>query len=349
MRNVFAAALGVMLVGGLGAHALGLLGAEANATPALLGPRLLGADKSGVAPSIALAAQGLVNPPAVEDVEEMCALLLGCSDVPLAVPGQDLGECVRTLWRELSVPDAVKFSIPLRECGLRADSCKELRECALRGASADVCNGRGNDKQMSFCDGDGRVVTCNKGKLVQVRDCPRFGEQCAARSGNATCFLGTCPPEVPADGTPVCSANGQKIFVCDGGKLLSFDCGGFGLTCTKGTDGKPTCAAEKSPSCQKDLHKCDGDDHVGCVGGHEIRVQCAKAGLKCVAAPNKETVGACAGPTTGDGAACNSGLASRCVGNTVQYCAGGKTRNFFCKGLGFSKCVGGPGAAHCAL
>ena len=89
------------------------------------------------------------------------------------------------------------------------------------------------------------------------------------------------------------------------------------------------------------------DDIV--IGGHEIRVQCAKAGLKCVAAPNKETVGACAGPTTGDGAACNSGLASRCVGNNVQYCAGGKTRNFFCKSLGFSKCVGGPGQAHCAL
>lgn len=348
MRHSTATALGFVFTGIVALAAAGLGGGDAGATPALLGPKLLGATDGGIAPSIALATQGLVKPPAIEDVEEMCALLIGCNDVPLPIPSQDLGECVRTLWRELAVPEAVKFSISLRECGLGSNSCKALRECALHGVTGDVCAGRGMDKQMSYCDGDGRALTCNKGKLVQVRNCPRFGEQCAAKNGQSTCFLGSCPPDVPADGTPVCSGNGAKIFVCDGGKLLSFDCGGFGLTCTKGPDGKPTCASEKTPACEKDAKRCDGDDHVGCVGGHEVRVQCGKSGMKCAEVATKDSVGTCTAPTAGDGAAC-SGQPSRCVGNNVQYCAGGKTRSFFCKGLGFAKCVGGPGQARCSL
>ena len=260
MRNILAGCLGSALALGLAVHGLGLLGGEAYGAPLVGGARTLGAMDGGVAPAIGLAGQGLVKPPAVEDIEEMCALLIGCPDVPLSVPSQDLGECVRTLWKDLSLPEAVKFSIPLRECGLRADSCKELRECGLRGAAPDICNGRGTDKTMSFCDGDGRAVTCARGKLVQVRDCPRFGEQCAAKSGGATCTLGSCPSDVPSDGTPVCSKNKAKTLVCDSGKLLSFDCGAFGLTCTAGSDSKPTCASEATPSCEKDLHKCDGDD-----------------------------------------------------------------------------------------
>ena len=348
MRNVLAGFLGTALAVGLAVQGIGLLTVgDAKGAALVGGGHPLGAIDGGVAPAIALAGQGLVKPPAVEDIEEMCALLIGCPDVPLSVPSQDLGECVRALWKELSTPDAVKFSIPLRECGLRADSCKELRECGLRGASADVCNGRGQDKTMSFCDADGRAVTCSKGKLVQVRDCPRFGEQCAAKSGGSTCTLGPCPADIPADGTPVCSKNKAKTLVCDSGKLLSFDCGAFGLTCTAGPDGKPTCASEASPACEKDLHKCDGDDHVGCVGGHEVRVQCGKSSMKCLTAATKDSIGVCQPPEPDS--ACPPGTPSKCVGNNVQYCAGGKARNFFCKGLGFSKCTGGPGQAHCAL
>jgi hypothetical protein len=345
MRNVFAGVLGLGLAGGLVAHGIALAGGSP-----LLAPRVLSAVDGGIAPAISLAGKGVVQPPAIEDIEEMCALLIGCPDVPLSVPSQDLGECVKMLWSQLAHPDAVKFSIPLRECGLRADSCKELRECGLRGASPDSCQGRGMDRTMSFCDGDGRALTCSKGKLVQVRDCPRFGEQCAAKGGTSTCYLGTCPPEVPNDGTPVCSGNGHKIFVCDAGKLLSFDCGAFGLACVKGPDDKPTCAPPTA-SCGKDHKKCDGDDFVGCVGGHEVKVECGKLGMKCAEKPGKDTIGGCVPPPGGGadgGAPCAANFQSKCVGNNVQYCVGGRTRSFFCKGLGFAKCVGGPGQAHCA-
>jgi hypothetical protein len=341
MRNLLAGVLGLLLAGGILANGAGLAGAQG-----LTGAgSVLGAVEGGVAPAVALAGQGLVLPPTIEDVEEMCALLLGCPGIPLSPPKTDFGECVRTVWASMSQPDAVKFSIPLRECGLQSDSCKELRECALRGAAPDGCKGRGKDKAVGFCDNDGRAVTCYKEKIVQVRDCPRYGEQCAAREGQSTCILGACPADVPSDGTPVCSANGLKIFQCDQGKLVSLDCTAFGLACVKDPDGKPTCAAASTPACTKGLARCDGDDHAGCVGGHEVKVQCGKAGMKCTTAPDATTNGVCTAPPI-DGGTCTPGPA-KCNGNNIDYCVAGKQRSFFCKGLGFSKCNSKNGQVSC--
>lgn len=340
MRNVLAGLLGLLLAGGLVAHGAGLADARG-----LAAPTVIPAVEGGIAPAVALAGQGLVLPPAIEDIEEMCALLLGCTDVPLMAPKKDFGECVTHLQGVLSSPDALKFSVPLRECGMQSNSCKELRECALRGASADVCKGRGKGKAVGFCDNDGRALTCYNEKLVQVRDCPRYGEQCSARDGNSTCTLGDCPSDIPPDGTPVCSGNNQKIFSCDRGKLVSLDCSAFGLSCIK-DDGKPTCAAASAPVCAKGTaDKCASDDHVSCVSGHEVKVQCSKANLKC-ASSSDPSLGVCSAPPI-DGGTCDPKAPAKCNGNSIEYCVGGKTRSFFCKGLGFAKCGGKPGQVSC--
>ena len=345
MRNLLAAVLGLALGGGLLAYGAGLAGAQ-GLTPS---SPVVSAIKGGVAPAVALAAQGLVVPPAVEDVEEMCAFLIGCPDIPLPVPRQDVGECVQHFIHGMTSPEAVKFSLPLRECGLQANSCKELRECAQRGVQPSICKDRGADKPISFCDTEGRVVNCYKGKLMQVRDCPRYGEQCAARDGSAACVLGSCPAEVPSDGTPVCSANGQKVFQCDRGKLVSLDCTAFGLACVKDPEGKPACAPPSTTACAtKGTTRCEGEDAIGCVGGHEVHVQCGKSGMKCAEKPGKDTYGVCAAPAA-DGGSCTPDSPSKCNGSTVQYCLAGAQRSFFCKGLGFDKCLGGPGKVHCAL
>jgi hypothetical protein len=341
MRNLLASILGLLLAGGLVAHGAGFADAHGLAQPTIF-PAVEG----GIAPAVAMANKGLLVPPAIEDIEEMCALLLGCPDVPLVAPKSDFGECVNAIQTTLSSPDGLKFSVPLRECGMQSDSCKELRECALRGASPDICKGRGKGKPVGLCDDEGRAVTCYNEKLVQLRDCPRFGEQCSARQGQSTCTLGDCPSDVPPDGTPVCSGNKQKIFSCDRGKLLSMDCSAFGLSCVM-FDGKPTCAASEAPTCDvKDAPKCSGDDHVSCISGHEVKVQCGKAGLKCASSPDKNTVGSCTMPAS-DGGACNPKTAAKCNGNSIEYCIGGKTRTFFCKALGFSRCGGKPGQISC--
>lgn len=349
MRKALAVLLGLGLAVGLGVNGVGLAGARGVSGLQAVGPTLgLAAVEGGVAPAVALAGQGLVVPPSVEDIEEMCALLLGCPDVPLSPPKRDFGECVSTVLASLSSPEAVKFSIPLRECGLQSSSCKELRECATRGASADVCKGRGKGKALGFCDNDGRAVTCFNEKLVQVRDCPRYGEQCSARDGNSTCTLGDCPGDVPSDGTPVCSGNGQKIFSCDRGKLVSLDCSAFGLSCVK-DDGKPTCAPAASAACSgKGPGSCSGSDHVSCLGGHELRVQCGKASLGCAGTPDAGSFGVCTAPAS-DAGTCDPKSPSRCNGGRIEYCVGGHTRSYFCKGLGFTKCAGKPGQVSCQL
>lgn len=333
--------MGLALASGILASGAGLAGAHGlTLAPALQ------AVEGGIAPAVALANQGLVVPPAVEDIEEMCALLLGCPDVPLVPPKRDFGECVNYLQSTLSSADGLKFSVPLRECGLQSNSCKKLRECALRGADPTICKGRGKGKAIGFCDDDGRAVTCYNEKLVQLRDCPRFGEQCSARQGQSTCTLGDCPSDIPPDGTPVCSANGQKIFSCDRGKLISMDCSAFGLSCIK-HDGKPTCGAGAAPTCDsKTAARCSDEDHVSCVSGHEVRVQCGKSGLKCASHSGKDTVGSCSTPTS-DGGTCNPKSAAKCNGSSIEYCIGGRTRSFFCKALGFTGCGGKKGQVTC--
>jgi hypothetical protein len=311
------------------------------------GTTILAAVDGGITPSITLAGQGLVVPPSLDDVDFMCSLLLGCSDVPLQLSVVDHGDCVRWVSKSLSEPAAIKWSITMRECGLQSNSCSELRTCATRGAASNACDGRGIGKAVGFCDGDGRALQCKDSKLTQVRDCPRVGEQCAAREGTSTCTLGSCPSEVPSDGTPVCSKNGQKVFSCDKGKLVSFDCTAFGLTCIT-DNGKPACASEKTTACTN-TDKCDGDNYVGCVSGHEVKVQCDKAGMKCASSQGSSSVGSCDASALA-GAACDpSTFKSQCVGgNSVEYCVGGHKRTYFCKGSGFSKCTGGSGSAHCS-
>ena len=124
----------------------------------------------------------------------MCALLTACDRLPLPsglVPHDFVG-CTRALHAELASPAAVTFSLTLRECGLRASSCGELRSCALRGAKVDVCAGRGKAGPVDMCDGDGRAITCNAERVTLVRDCPRGGEQCVVQEGHAVCALGSC-------------------------------------------------------------------------------------------------------------------------------------------------------------
>jgi len=95
-----------------------------------------------------------VVPPALDDVEHMCALLTGCDRLPLPsglVP-RDFVSCVRSTYEELASGKAVTYSLTLKECGLKASSCGELRTCALRGAKAETCTGRGKAGAVVFVD-----------------------------------------------------------------------------------------------------------------------------------------------------------------------------------------------------
>jgi hypothetical protein len=302
------------------------------------------ADPPGPGPSLAERGRlGRVVPPVIDDVEQVCALLTSCDRLPIPagiVPG-DFAACVKMLAGQLASPSAIAYSLLIRECGLRANSCSELRTCGLRGASPEACTGRGKDAVAGYCDIDGRALRCWHEKVVGVRDCPRGGEQCSVREGQAACSLGPCPKEVPEGAPATCSASGTRILKCEHGVLTSLDCSAFGLICSAGA-GEAACASPTA-ACSGDARRCEGEVAVSCLAGHEVRVDCAAGGLAC--GGSGKSVGACTAPAAGP--ACDPAAAARCEGATIRYCDAGRPRAYLCKSLGFSRCISDANGARC--
>lgn len=303
---------------------------------------------AGVPAYIAAAGQGLVTPPDIEDVEHMCALLTSCDKLPF--PPQSLpnseSSCVQAFMNELTSPEALTFSLTVRECGLRANSCSELRACALRGAKSDACSGRGQSGVVSICDLDGRAIDCLHEQVIRVRDCPRGGEQCIVREGSAACALGPCSSENKEGAAASCSASGTRVLQCDHGKLVSLDCGAFGLKC--GVEAGKTRCEPSTPTCASTGKRCDGNVSVGCLHNHEVRVDCGAAGLTCNASPGSQPVGACVAPPPAAATdKCDPKDPPKCDGATIKYCFAGRKRSYFCKSLGFDKCAKDGNTVHC--
>jgi hypothetical protein len=299
--------------------------------------------------AVSLGSRGEVSPPALEDLEDMCALLTACENLPLppSLVPTDFATCVRTMAQEMTSPSEVSFSLTFRECGLASNSCVELRACALRGARSDVCVGRGKQTAVGYCDIDGRAVSCWHERVLGVRDCPRGGEQCSVRDGQADCSLGPCPADIKEGAPPQCSASGTRIVHCDKGRLLSLDCAAFGLRCASAPDGgAPGCAPATAP-CVTGSKRCEGNVSVACFNGHEVRVDCSRAGLVCGGGAGSTAVGACSSPPATTGA-CDPSSPGHCDGANVKYCFAGKSRSYLCKSLGLPRCVADARGARCA-
>jgi hypothetical protein len=321
-------------------------GHSAEAAP----PRQQGqqAADAGVPVYIAAASQGQVTPPDLEDVEHMCALLTSCDKLPFAASmlPTSVPSCVQSFMNVLTSPEAVKFSLTIRDCGLQANSCAELRSCALREAAPDACVGRGKSGPVGICDLDGRAINCFHEKIVGVRDCPRGGEQCVVREGQAECALGPCTGENKEGAPPTCSASGMRVLQCDHGKLASLDCAAFGLRCSV-ADGHPGCSPPTA-TCSGAAKRCEGNVSVGCMHGHEVRVDCGASGLTCNPTPGSLPVGACVAPPPAAAAErCDPKEAARCDGASIRYCFAGRKRSYFCKSLGFNACLKDGNAIRC--
>ena len=341
------------IVAGIGGLAVGSMVMIASVTAGAQSPGNGAASSTtsadGGSPSYIIAAgRGLVTPPDVEDVEHMCALLTSCEKLPFPpqmIPS-NLAACVNAMSQDLSSPNAVKFSLTIRECGLRANSCSELRNCALRGAKMNACEGRGKSGAVGICDLDGRAISCWHEQVLGVRDCPRGGEQCVVREGNATCALGPCTGENKEGSPASCSASGTRILQCEHGKLQSLDCAAFGLKCVM-ENGVAGCAPATA-TCANGAKRCEGNVSVGCVHGHEVRVDCGAAGLSCNGVPGAATVGACVAPPAAQAAdKCDTNANAKCDGATIKYCYAGKKRSYLCKSLAFDKCVVEGKGARC--
>jgi hypothetical protein len=314
------------------------------------GPVDAGAVAPGPVASIASNAQrSQVVPPDVSAVERMCALLTSCDRLPIpsSLVPDDFATCVKKMSEDMTSATAVNFSLTIRECGLQSDSCASLRACALHGANPDACVGRGKQGVVSFCDVDGRALTCWHDQTLAVRDCPRGGEQCLVQGGQATCSLGSCPSTIADGDKPRCSGSGTHLLHCENGKLASLDCAAFGLRCAVGPDGAAGCATN-GPPCAAGSSRCDGTVAVGCFNGHEVKVECSAAGLACNQAAGAGTpVGACVASTLPSGG-CDPNDRARCDDAVIKYCASGRPRAYSCKSAGFGRCEGSKTGLHCA-
>jgi hypothetical protein len=319
-------------------------------TPALPAPSAASATPAPPSsPLIDRGRQGRVVPPAIEDVEQVCALLTSCDRLPIpaSMVPTDFAACVRTIGAQLASPSAVAFSLLVRECGLTANSCAELRTCGLRGASATACKGRGKDNPAGYCDIDGRALSCWHERVAGVRDCPRGGEQCSVREGQSACSLGPCPAGMTEGAAPVCSASGTRILRCEHGVMTSLDCAAFGLICGSGASG--AACAPPTAACTGTSRRCDSDTAVSCHDGHEVRVECGAAGMSCNPVDQgARAIGSCTAPPPAAGAAgCDPEARARCDGATLRYCSAGRPRAFPCKALGFTRCVSDANGARC--
>lgn len=348
MRRVLGELGELGAAGGVGISLLLALASAGSAERMAEGAGGTQPDGGALSSFVARGQRGEVAPPDVDDVEHMCALLLSCDRLPIP-PGNippDFPACVRHFTEEMTSASAVQSPLTLRECGLQASSCASLRLCALHGADALACSGRGRNGPAGFCDVDGRAITCFHEQTVAVRDCERGGEQCMTTEGEARCTLGPCPGTVKDGDKPQCSASGTHKLQCERGKLLSLDCAAFGLRCTTGADGAAACATH-GPACTGTDKRCDGTTAVGCFNGYEVRVDCAAAGLGCAATAGSSAVGACTQPAPAAGAACDPNEKPRCEGASLKYCYRGRPRSYFCKALGFDRCD--PKTVRCAL
>jgi hypothetical protein len=306
-------------------------------------------DGAAPSPLVARAQHGEVAAPGIDEVEHMCALLTSCDKLPIpaALFPSDFQACVKKMTEDMTSPAAVNFSLTMRECGLQADSCSSLRACALHGASPESCVARGRQGVVGFCDPDGRALTCWHDEVLAVRDCTRGGEQCTVVDGEATCILGPCVGGGKDAEKSRCSASGTHLLHCEKGKLASLNCAAFGLKCTTGGDGEAGCATG-GPVCSGPAKRCDGNVAVGCFNGHEVRVDCAGAGLACPSSPGATPVGACVATARAAGA-CDPSDKPRCDSDSIHYCYAGGSRSFSCKALGFRKCDMGKKGVRCVL
>src|SRR5579884_815349 len=127
MRRVLGAAVGV------GIGVLVALACAGTAEQAADGAGPGGPDGGAMSTFVARAQRGEVAPPDLDDVEHMCALLTTCDRLPIPpnlIP-PDFQTCVKRFTEEMAKPEAINFSLTMRECGLQSNSCSTLRACAL--------------------------------------------------------------------------------------------------------------------------------------------------------------------------------------------------------------------------
>jgi hypothetical protein len=289
------------------------------------------------------------------------ALIVGCADRPLPIPGPDMGVQASTVARAcatLTGCDLVKqvatlgsFASSMATCvnaftgmdrrdiqysnhidqatlaclaGVGSD-CSAALTC-LNGGSPPTCTTFG-----STCDGTIERHCTNTGQSTAF-DCASVGLTCISfgpQFGGA-CGAATCTKEFEAQ------CVGDLVTTCENTLVLvpQTDCAPIGGTCTD-VNVAPTCQGRGDPCTDGTAPTCQNNLAVSCLGGRTAIQDCTGARLRC-------DHGKCVPLDS-----CN--VAPSCTGTILTVCGPDGSESVDCAALGFAGCDptnGGRCTAH---
>jgi hypothetical protein len=218
------------------------------------------------------------------------------------------------------------------ECVSKATDCVGALTCATQAHGPAYCQSNNGGS----CDGDLQVTcqsTADFWPILLVHDCAALGEHCKSASGASVCTDGKSCTASSA------TCVGNRSVTCDPKTNLesSIDCGAQlpGFVC----DGGSGLCVSRLKSCSGTANlRCDNNNVVQCVNGHEVEVDCTQlmggtcANAACVPA----------------GTDCTAASPDRCNGTSLEICANGQYVGVDCSSIGFNNCaMGGNGSPAC--
>jgi hypothetical protein len=222
------------------------------------------------------------------------------------------------------------------DCVQAATGCQAILACVNQGQSNPTCSSPANYSLGRYCTDASHVRGCSLGIEASI-DCGKLGLSCieVPFSGGsrilASCASPASPPGLSDQLEVTC--RGDMAEITFGAAHHGFDCGLLKASCVPGSYRLSSdisyCVGAKSASCQKsDPSRCEGDDAVVCINGHEGGMACADIGATCnMVQPD--------GPHCGF--ACAS-ISDTCTDGVISYCGPAGQGPLDCRSLGFSGC-----------
>lgn len=228
---------------------------------------------------------------------------------------------------ELQLADVYRCVLAAHgDCGATA-RCWNQQEVNLACAPSDA---RG--LSSGTCT-DGGLVGCVAAGVPFSFDCGPSGGACGNRpaifSSLRTCGLRSC-----SRSTDAFPCQGDTVEFCLGETTMTLDCSRQGMTCGSLDGGVPTCIPTgRGAQCDGAFgDRCDGDQIVRCVDGHEARIDCQRnvTHRRCEQ-----------GQCVATGTQCTENTGAQCDGDVLTLCRDGFNVRFDCRAEGFGGCTNG--------
>lgn len=217
----------------------------------------------------------------------------------------------------------------VRCLGHAGDDCVRAAKCL----GTTISLGQSCAEDTYSCSGSKQVMCF--GAATTYVDCGAIPQ-----AGGPTCVLTT-------EGRPMCGLEacatsdltcvGDLLTQCvesAGVRIVTMDCAAKGMTCGA-VASSATCIGIGAP-CTAALASCEGTVMVSCMGGQEVRTDCAAQLVD----------GTCVAMDTGArcvlGSECDPWQTpDTCEGDTITFCAGGVLQTAQCSDFGFDPCEDG--------